>query len=238
MSANQPPDEKDPKELGLGPKLAVLLIALGTLALAIAWRLESHNLADVNDELFRLQRSQTVVEAFEIMGDQWQIALNQEITKEKPNVPFLTESAYKSLEATAYLQSYMAARTASDATKASNIFAAREAFIQQGKEFAKSGDYKSLLQLLEEHKQKSEALGLTSMLDDRFSDSVDDHRAQKRSIESGILLAYTLGTLLILAGNILVVIRAEFATDRAIKLIQSLKLRVPSGPRTKPIAIE
>jgi hypothetical protein len=76
------------------------------------------------------------------------------------------------------------------------------------------------------------------MLDDRFADSVDDTRAQRRSIESGILLAYIWGTLLILAGNILVVIRGEIATDRAIKLIQSLKLRIPSGPRTKPIAIE
>lgn len=238
MSANQPPADSNRKELSLGPKVAVLLIFLGTLALAVSWRLESHNLADVNDELFRLQRSQTVVEAFEIMGDQWQIALNQEITKEKPNAPFLTESAYKSLEATAYLQSYMASRTASDATKESNIFDARMAFIRQAKDLANSGDYKSLLRLLEEHRQKSEALGLTSILDDRYSKYVDDLRAQKRSIESGILLAYTLGTLLVLVGNILVVIQAEIATDRATKLIQSLKLRIPSGPRAKAITIE
>ena len=69
----------------LSPGLPLALAVIGTVGLANSWIRQNRELVGAYENLSRLQRSQLVIDTDEIARDQWLIALDQELTKEKPN---------------------------------------------------------------------------------------------------------------------------------------------------------
>ena len=198
----------------LSPLLPLMLLVVGTSTLAYSWWLQNTDLSDANDNISRLMRSQLVVSQWEAKRDQWLIALNQEIAKEKPHPGVLALSASESLKATAIWQSYMALRVAKTQEDRDRIIHIRESLIKQADTLNAAGDYRSLGELLQKHTGLSNLLGVTKVLDTRFVEDVDEARRLAKAISNRIWQLYLFGTTLILTSTVIASIQTDLTLRR------------------------
>src|SRR5258708_31309830 len=133
----------------VSPGLPLGLAVIGMVALTIAWVRQNRELILANEDMFRLQRSQLVIDSDEIARDQWLIALDQEIAKEKPDAEFLVIAAQGSIEGFLKWESHMEGRVADSPELYKKELAARGILLSQAKKLAEAKNYRSLMALLQ-----------------------------------------------------------------------------------------
>lgn len=212
----------------VSPGLPLALAVIGTLGLAYSWDVQNRELISAVDDTTRLQRSQLVIDIDEISRDQWLIALDQEIAKEKPNADLLAVTAHGALEATLQWQSHMKGRVADSQDEYRKQLAERDLILEQAEKVAESKNYRALVAALEG--LTTDARGLTAELDEKFSVRVDaaNHRVTKA--ESRMRTWYFVATAFLLLSSILASVFLELTLRR----VTEAQSRSPSAKSQPP----
>lgn len=192
------------------------LAVIGTLGLIDAWDHQNRELARATENVSRLQRSQLVIDNDEIARDQWLIALDQEISKPKPNEEFLTNAAQGAIEAFLLWQTHMKIRVAASPLEYQKELNTRDAMIAQAEEFAGAKDYGGLIAMLQKLAAMPQTRQLTAELDKEFFAEVSAADNRVADIESRMRFWYVFGTFLLLLSTLF----ANIFLDRTLRRME------------------
>jgi hypothetical protein len=213
------------------PALPLLLAVIGTVSLTTAWVRQNRELVRAYDNISRLQRSQLVIDTDEIARDQWLIALDQEIAKQKPNEDFLATAAHGALEGFLRWQTHMEGRVAESPGQYKEELAARDFILGQAEKSAQSKDYRTLMALLHKLTRMSDTLHPTAELDKQFFAAVDAANDRVSESEGKVRFWYVFGTAFLLLSSLLASITLEI-TLRKVEA-QTLHLKPRSSNKGK-----
>jgi hypothetical protein len=198
----------------LSPALPLALAAIGTLALIYSWVHQNRELVRAYEEMSRLQRSQLVIDTDEVARDQWLIALDQEMTKQKPDEEFLAVAAHGALEGFLRWQTHMEGRVTESPEEYAKELAARDFLLRQAEGLAQTKDYRALMAVLQKLTVTSRDLHSTAELDKRFFAKVDAANDKIAESEGSVRSWYVIGTASLLLSTILASIFLEVTLRR------------------------
>ena len=196
------------------PGLPLALAVIGTVGLTLAWVRQNRELVRAYEDIARLQRSQLVIDTDEIWRDQWLIALDQEIAKEKPNEEFLATAAHGALEGFLRWQTHMEGRVAQSPEEYKKELAARDFMLSQAGKLAQDKNYRPLIALLSKLEAMSHSLHSTAELDKQFFAAVDAANDRVAEIEGRVRFWYIVGTAFLLLSSILASVSLEATLRR------------------------
>lgn len=197
-----------------GPFFPIALAIIGTSGLTYAWVRQNHELIHAYEESTRLQRSQLVIDLDEIARDQWLIAFNQEVGKEKPSDDALITDAEGSVEAVLMWQTHMAGRVAESSDEYNEILKARGELREKAAKLREVKDYKGLIELLHKLAEPSRNQQMIASLDKKFAASVKAANDKVAEIEGSMSLWYVVGTTFLLFSSILASVSLEITLRR------------------------
>jgi hypothetical protein len=164
--------------------------------------LQNDELSQATGEVSRLQRSQAVVDTDETQRDQWLIALDEEIVKDKPSPALLSAAAHNALECTVRRESHMAERVSNTSDEYKQAIAEREAIEAQADVLLAKQDYKALIAVLN-HFVDVDRKGGTASQDKKYFDTVDEANATVSMMQRRVRLTYLWATALLLLSSVL-----------------------------------
>jgi hypothetical protein len=176
----------------------IVLTVIGTTALAYAAVLQVTRSPETAEAKTRLQRSQLVVQIAETERDQWNIALNQEVTRGTPNQAMVRAAALQLVETTARWRAFMAMRVAHSPTDYDSAIAERETIIATARKLYDTGDAEHLLKLAQTLSSQIRDLKEVEQLDDKFFKDVDETNAEDTKVSRNITTFYIIGSTLML----------------------------------------
>jgi hypothetical protein len=213
----------------ISPGLPLVLAAIGTIGLINSWARQNRELVRANENVYLLQRSQLVIDIDEIARDQWLIAIDQEIAKEKPNSEFLVVAARGALEGFLRWQTHMEGRVDGSTDEYKKELAARGSMLAQADKLVEAKDYRSLTALLQNLTEMSHNLHSTNYLDNQFFSAVDVANTKVAENEGRVLFWYVLGTSLLFLSSMLASVFLEVTLRR----METNKLHLSSHPSKK-----
>lgn len=178
------------------------LAIVGTFILGYATVLQLTRAPEIEETRNRLQRSQLIVDITEGQRDQWLIALNQELTRDKPNKSMLAEAAFESIQASARWRSYLAMRVANSQDAYRSAISEREGIISKAEGLKESGDTEGLLRMNREFTAAMKNRRELGQYDDRFFSNVYEAEAMSARISSRIATSYILGSVIMLISSV------------------------------------
>jgi hypothetical protein len=179
----------------LGP---TVLAIFGTAVLGYATFLQFTKAPEASENRSRLQRSQLVVELAEITRDQWQIALDQELIRDKPNQSMLAETAFGNVSAAARWRALMLMRVAKTEEEYRSAISERESIIAHAETLRRTGDVDGLLKMNQTFVVFLKGRNELRELDDRFFVAVDEANMTDARIAKRVVGAYILGSIIML----------------------------------------
>jgi hypothetical protein len=174
------------------------LAIVGTFILGYATILQLTNAPETAETKGRLQRSQLIIDIAEGQRDQWLIALNQELTRDKPNRSMLAAAALESITTNARWRSYLAMRTAKSQDAANAAISEREAIIAQAEELNRRGDVDGLIGMTRAFVSVMKKRNELGQSDNLFFAEVDEANAMDTKISNRIAASYVLGSIIML----------------------------------------
>jgi hypothetical protein len=178
------------------------LAILGTLILCYATILQLTKAPETAETKSRLQRSQLVIDIAEGQRDQWLIALNQELTRDKPNRSMLAAAALESITTNARWRSYLAMRTAKSQDEANAAISERDAIIAQAEELNKRGDVDGLIGMTRAFAIVMKSRNELRQSDNLFFAEVDEANAMDTKISTRIAASYVIGSTIMLISTV------------------------------------
>jgi len=177
-------------------------VIAGTLILCYATFLQLTKAPETAEAKSRLQRSQLVIDIAEGQRDQWLIALNQELTRDKPNRSMLAAAAVESITTNARWRSYLALRTAKSQDEANAAISERDAIIAQAEELNKRGDVDGLIGMTRAFAIVMKGRNELRQSDSLFFAEVDEANATDAMISARIAASYVLGSIIMLISTV------------------------------------
>jgi hypothetical protein len=182
----------------LSPGLPLVLATIGTIGLGYSWYIQNFELVRATEDVSRLERSQLVIDSDEIARDQWLIALDQEIIKQKPDEAFLSAAARAALEGVVRWQTHMMGRVSESGEQYAAELAVRDALFDKAQKLDEAKDYKGLMTLLNRILAASKAQKTTAALDQQYFTNVDAANDRVAGLEREVRNLYFLATAFLL----------------------------------------
>ena len=176
----------------------ILLAIFGTGCLCYATFLQLTAAPQFSEEKTRQQRGQLVVDIFEGQRDQWRIAVNQELAREKRDPAVLAVAALEALRSTARWRAVLGFRAARSKEEYQSMIAQRDAIIARGLSLYQAGEIDELLRMLNGIGAVVEGRKEIEQYDDAANVKMVETYQADEAVSKRLLTAQIVGSILML----------------------------------------